>query len=343
MTDEQIQQLIERGGLPDGDGETELVSTHISWVILTKTHAYKIKKPVHFSFLDFSTLRARKYYCEQELSLNRRLAHDMYLDILPVRAGEQGPVLAKAGGRVIDYALRMRRLDSSRQMHHMLERGAVTAGQVDSLADQMIAFHRSVQVVKDAFDLNSWRSTYNDLAVVLDHAIDWELAETARTIERAIALSDGFLDAYGDRMLERQAEGWVVNGHGDLHARNIFLTDPPAIFDCIEFSEELRHLDVLNEIAFFCMDMDVFERSDLGDRFFRRYTASIRCLDRPEDEYLFQYFKLYRCNVRLKVNGLEAAQSGLNEENRSTIEHYTQLMQLYISNLSHANGRERVV
>ena len=133
----------------------------------------------------------------------------------------------------------------------MLERGAVTFGQVDSLADQMIAFHRSVQVVKDAFDLNTWRNTYNDLEVILDHAREWQLAETARTIERAIALSDDFLDTYGDRMLERQAEGWVVNGHGDLHARNIFLTDPPAIFDCIEFSEELRHLDVLNEIAFF--------------------------------------------------------------------------------------------
>jgi len=343
MTDEHIRQLIKGDGLPDADGDTELVSTHISWVILTKTHAYKIKKPVHFSFLNFSTLEARKYYCEQELYLNRRLASDMYLDILPVYEGEEGPVLAKAEGPIMDYALRMRRLDSSRQMHHLLERDAVDREQVGALADQMISFHRSVQVVKNAFDLDTWRSTYNDLEVILDHVNEWQLDDTARTIERAISLSDAFLRKYGDRMLERQSEGWVVNGHGDLHARNIFLTDPPAIFDCIEFSEELRHLDVLNEIAFFCMDMDVFERPDLGAHFFQRYTAAIQCLAKPEDEHLFQYFKLYRCNVRLKVNGLGAAQSGLTSENRATIDHYTWLMKQYVATLSRTNGPNGVV
>ncbi len=343
MTDQQIRHLIDRGGLPDADPDTALVSTHISWVILTRDHAYKIKKPVHFSFLNFSSLEARRYFCEQELSLNRRLAPDMYLNIVPVYQGPDGPVLAKAEGRVIDYALRMRRLDSSRQMDQLLEQGEVVPDQIDALADQMIAFHRSVQVVKNAFDLRTWRNTYNDLEVILDQVHDWGLEETARTIERAISLSDAFLEKYGERMLERQEEGWVVNGHGDLHARNIFLTDPPAIFDCIEFSEELRHLDVLNEIAFFCMDMDVFDRPDLGERFFRRYTASIPCLAKPEDELLFRYFKLYRCNVRLKVNGLGATQSGLTTENRSTIDHYTRLMQQYVSILSHANGPETVV
>ena len=95
MTDEQIHQLIKRGGLPDA----ELVSTHISWVILTKTYAYKIKKPVHFSFLDFSTLQARKYFCEQELALNRRLAYDMYLDILPVYNDEKRSRYSESPGR----------------------------------------------------------------------------------------------------------------------------------------------------------------------------------------------------------------------------------------------------
>jgi len=343
MTDQHIHQLIELGGLPNTDAECELISTHISWVILTDAFAYKIKKPVHFSFLNFSTLEARKYYCEQELLLNRRLAPDMYLDIQPVYLGAKGPVLATGKGDPIDYALRMRRMDSNQQMHHLLEAGTVSEGQIDALADQMITFHRSVQVVKDAFDLHTWRNTYNDLEVILDDVRAWHLDGTARVIEQAITLSDAFLDKYGDRMLSRQAEGWVVNGHGDLHARNIFLTDPPAIFDCIEFSDELRQLDVLNEIAFFCMDMDVFDRPDLGERFFRRYTSDIKCLASPEDEHLFQYFKLYRCNVRLKVNGLEATQSGLQDENRSTIEHYTRLMERYVSNLSPINGPERVV
>ncbi|NRB62364.1 MAG: hypothetical protein HRU40_04910 [Saprospiraceae bacterium] len=335
MTNVQINSLLQQWS---EDTQVQLIHTHISWVILTKAFAFKVKKPLSFSFLDYSTLAVRKHYCEQELYLNRRLAPDMYLDVLPiVQQGDQYLINANAG-TVIDYTLKMNRMDDAKQMNRLLLSGGVTLNHIDRLVDQVVTFHRNAEVIREDFDPKSWQRTFNDIAVMLPLFQKLKLNESISKIKEGIALSDQFLKTYGHHFSWRQQNGWVIDGHGDLHAKNIFLTSPLVIFDCIEFSKELRVLDVLNEIAFFCMDMDAFDRTDLGNRFLQRFTSSIPCLNSALDRLLFIYFKLYRSNIRLKVNGLRLVQNENDTNCLNQIRRYTHLFSTYMGQLRYAGG-----
>lgn len=339
MTEAHIQSLLNSMSKSEGHGAVRLISTHISWVILTHDYAYKIKKPISFSFLDFSDLESRQFYCQREWHLNRRLAPQMYLDVIPViQSGQHFFLDQQREGTVVDYALKMHRMDTSRQMDLLLEANQVQTEQIDQLADQVVVFHQHAEVIPDAFHLNTWQQTFNDLSAILPMARASNLHQTARVIEDGIDRSNRFLQEYGEHFLKRQEAGWIIDGHGDLHAKNIFLTDPPVIFDCIEFSDELRQLDVLNEVAFFCMDMDAFDKPQFGERFLERYSTAIPCLEHPKDELLFNYFKLYRCNVRLKVNGLALAQTGDQGAFLEQVDRYTHLFGVYLDRLSTASG-----
>lgn len=315
MDTAQLEQMVAYA-FPGSTSSPELISTHISWVILTDQFAYKIKKPVHFSFLDFSTLERRRHFCQQELELNRRLAPDIYLDLQEIRHTPAGPRIGAPQGELIDYAVRMKRIDSSKQMNLMLEEDAVTHDHLFAVARQIVRFHRERSPLRNVIDLNNWRHTFNDLEAIQRIVNEWGMSDTADLIARGLQFSDRFLARHGQRLLDRESEGWVIEGHGDLHAKNIFLTDPPVVFDCIEFSKELRQLDVLNEIAFFCMDMDAFGQEALGRVFLQAYLEQIPCMPKAEDRLIFDYFKLYRANVRLKVNGLRGKQASSPEDIR---------------------------
>lgn len=332
----QVEQIVEQKAFPDSAHSPELLSTHISWVILTDHFAYKIKKPVQFSFLDFSTLERRQYFCQQELTLNRRLAPDVYLDLQQIHDTPAGPRIDAGEGEVIDYAVRMKRIDGSKQMNLLLEQDAVTSDHITALTDQIVQFHRNLPTLKNVVDLNDWRHTFNDLELIRETVINWGMSDTADIITRGLQFSDRFLERHGQRLLDREQEGWVVEGHGDLHAKNIFLTDPPVVFDCIEFSEELRQLDILNEIAFFCMDMDALHQPALGRLFLQLYLGQIPCMPQAEDRLIFDYFKLYRANVRLKVNSLRGKQASSTEDIRqwkAQVRTYSVLFHDYLAKL----------
>ena len=337
MNEKQIRRLVDSRAFPGaGAGKVEWLETHISWVILSEDFAYKIKKPVRFSFLDFSTLDKRRHYCQRELELNGRLTTGLYRQVLPIRRSENGPAIGTEAGEVIDYALQMKRLDNNRQMNILLEKGKGTEEDMRKLARQLAVFHAYTDIIDRPVNIQEMINTFEDLLDERDF-IGQQLGEyAARRIDEGCDFAANFLHRHAGRLQERADRGLVVDGHGDLHSKNIFLLDDPVIFDCIEFNDRFRQLDVLNEIAFFCMDLNFYGRNDLEEYFLRHYLRELPCIAGDEDWQIFHYFKLFRANVRLKVNALSALQTEDEQERKrclDQVEEYFLLFKTYFSRL----------
>src|SRR6185312_1633018 len=248
MTSEQIDRLVKDGQFADRRSLPELIETHISWVVLCDNYAYKIKKPLHYSFLDFSTLDKRKYYCEREIDLNKRLTEDIYLDVAPVqeKEGLYSVILSgdSAQGTTIEFAVRMKKLDRNRQMDVLLLHNKVTGTHITSLAEKIAAFHKRTDIIykKDCWDLHV---KYNDLAAEIPYLQQYsgEAGEDgAGIINRAIDCSNTFMERHHHLLVGRLEAGYFRDCHGDLHSRNIFLLPSPEPFDCIEFNDEYRQI-----------------------------------------------------------------------------------------------------
>ena len=304
MTPLQIAGLLDQYEARHPGDRPKLVETHISWVLLARNEVFKIKKPLQFSFLDFSTLEKRKYFCEQEVLLNRRLAPEMYLGVVPIREGQGPDTQGEGQGPVVEYAVWMRRMDETRQLDRLLEQGGVTPADMVSLARMVAAFHTEAEVVAGAEDWQEIYREFEDLRSVLP-VLESCLGTGARDlVVWVLEASEPFLKGLGARIEARKRAGFVRDGHGDLHCRNIFMTRPPVIFDCLEFSDELRTLDVLSEIGFLCMDLERYGRKDLPAAFLKEYLRHFPCMDYEEDRCLFEFYKMYRANVRIKVTAL---------------------------------------
>ncbi len=335
MTSEKIHQLIGSNSFYKNYGTAKLVETHISWVLLAGHFVFKIKKPHHYSFLDFSTLEQRKHFCQRELDLNRRLADSMYLKVVPITEHKGVPEINGQAGEIIDYAVKMKRMDETRQMNLLLKKGEVTHMHLDQLAQQIAAFHKKANRIKEAPDKKSMQADFADILSVEKFIIKNIGRSPGKKISEAVRMSATFLDTHFDRILERHQQGLMVDGHGDLYSQNIFLpeTEAPVIFDCIEFSDHLRELDVLNELGFFCMDLDYYDRRELATYFLEKYNKENPCLFGPADVAIFRYFKLYRANVRAKVGALKAIQ--MQEGNQlqqqlDFVKDYLSLMEEYM-------------
>lgn len=303
MTRSEVEGIVQRGAFPEGCISSRLVETHISWVILTPKFAFKLKKPVRFDFLDFSTLALRRKYCKEELALNRRLAPDTYLDVMSV--GFQHGQLQIGGNleTVVDFAVWMRRENDGLQLDRLLQQNKVMPQDLIQLAHQLAAFHRQYALRRPHFEPTELEAQFADLfrhEKALIAAVDDDSA--ANYLSQMRHSMPIFIKRHAARLVERARMGFWVDGHGDLHSHNIILTQPPVVFDCIEFDPLLRRLDVLNELAFLCMDFDFHGRPDLSAAFLDFYKAKHPCMELPEDEQLFVFFKAYRANVRLKVD-----------------------------------------
>lgn len=337
MTTKEINLLHRDLYIKYGPQWVDLITTHASWVLLTPEFAYKIKKPVQFSFLDYSTLEKRRAACHEELRLNQRLTTDMYLSVVAIREQKARYTLEPENGDLVDYALQMKRMDPKRQMDLLLAADQVSQQQVVAIAEQLAPFHQNAERRYDVVDLPLLKDQFNDIKVIIPFLQQHFPKEAVAIISESIQLSNQFLEQHINRLLERQAKGWVIDGHGDLHSRNIFLMEDPVIFDCIEFNEDFRLMDILNEIAFFCMDLHFFGRQDLAAHFLQHYLKLIPCIEHIEDWNIFHYFKLYRANVRLKVNGLNAMQAPSEQELQTmllTVKAYLKLYRYYLKALS---------
>ncbi len=282
--------------------------THISWVLLTGRDAYKIKKAVDLGFLDFSSLAARDFYCSEELRLNRRLAPELYLDVVSIGGSAEQPVLDKKPA--IEYAVHMRRFAQSGLMDRMLARGRITPAHIDKLAAVIADFHNSLPPAardspfcRTAAIEKAAAQNFEQLPQLLSAARDLAML---KTVSKASALE---FSACEPLFQQRAAAGCVRECHGDLHLGNIVLLgDMPTPFDGIEFNAALRWIDVISEISFPVMDLLQHGQLQLAWRLLNAYLEITG--DYPGCGVL-RFYLAYRAMVRSKIAAIRAGQRGI--------------------------------
>lgn len=316
----QLVSALRDAAMANVNERVALIETHISYVLLTGRVAYKIKKAVNLGFLDFRSLEARRHYCEEELRLNRRFAPKVYLDVVPITGSIEAPVIGGEGA-IIEYAVKMREFAQDALASRLLVRGALTVTDVDALAVKVAAAHASAGVV--AGD-GPFGAPGNVLAVALRN-----FTETRPLLESEAEHAD--LDAlarwakceYACRaaaMLRRRDLGFVRECHGDLHLGNIACVDGElTIFDCIEFDEEMRWIDVMSEVAFTVMDLRNRGRPDFAHRFLNAYLEITGDYD---GLCVLRFYLVYRALVRAKITRLRAAQLTVGEAKTAVLAQY---------------------
>jgi len=283
------------------------LETHISWVILTGSYAYKIKKPVNLGFLDFTSLAARRHYCDEELRLNRRLAPDIYLETIAITGSPQQPVIGGSGPG-IEYAVKMREFPQSALLDSALARGEVSVTTIQALAHRIATFHAALTPAAMTADAAAAAA----LAPALDNFRKMlPLLDAPADIAALNAVRDWTQREHQARSLqfgERGPAGRVRECHGDLHLGNIALLGGAAMpFDCIEFNPALRWMDVISEAAFLLMDLEAHGRRDLAYVFLNSYLEA-------SGDYagvaVLPFYLVYRAVVRAKIGLIRAAQHG---------------------------------
>jgi aminoglycoside phosphotransferase family enzyme len=296
---ELIKALLEPEAYPEPPLTVELVQTQISYVFLAGEYVYKVKKPVDMGFLDYTTLEKRRYYCDREVELNRRLCADTYLGVVPV-IRDRGRYIMGGKGEAIEYAVRMRRLPQDTMMDVMLVKSKVNKKMVEDVAKTVADFHQRANtsaeitaiggidaVIKNTSE--NFEQTDKYFGVIIE-------PETYRHIK---TYTEDFIKVNAALFHKRMDEGRVRDCHGDLHAAHIcFLKNGICIFDCIEFIDRLRYTDVVADIAFLAMDLDHYGRSDLADIFVKAY---VKTSGDKELLKLLNFYKCYRAYVRGKV------------------------------------------
>ncbi len=316
MNKEQVEYMMNYCTFPDICNEPVLIETHISWIVLTDNFAFKIKRPVKFSFLDFSSPEKRKFYCHQEIKLNRRTAPEMYLNVVSVTKQMAGMAKAKEDKEVIDYAVQMKRMDNNFEMDKMLANDEVTEKHIDKLAEKVARFHKKVRMLKNAFATLKFQERFADIQKLSTFLSEKSGAEWETRINESVQKSFNYLNSIRNLSNQRIITGFHKNCHGDLNASNIFLYDDPVIFDCIEFNSDFRRIDILNDIAFLCVDLDFFGKHDFSDRFYNKYHEYYGVEEDPESRRLFTYYKSYRASIRAKVTLLDIKENPGNEDEK---------------------------
>jgi len=305
MNRNEILDLMTKGLFEGKPLNGMLEETNISWVILGEEFVFKIKKPVKLTFLDYSTLELRKLNCEKELELNRRFS-PIYLSVHPIIKSKGKWFIGEEEGEIVDYAVCMEKMESDKRMDLLLGKNKVKGEQVILLAKRVAEFHLGARVIKKEIDIDIFYGIFNDLESVSEIAGQSLDQNYVQDIASLISWSDAFIKEHFPRFQKRMRDDFFRDVHGDLHGRNIFLYEEPIIFDCIEFEESFRQIDVLYEVAFICMDLENFGRKDFSDIFLKAYLNEFDCMADVEDKQIFQYYKCLRANIRAKVNLLDA-------------------------------------
>jgi uncharacterized protein len=330
MDIQQVHALIDKRSLPGRCNNMQLKETHISWIVLSDDYAFKIKRPVRFSFVDFSTLASRKHFCQEELRLNKRLAPDMYLDVLPLtdKMMDEGP---GPDENIIDYAVQMKRMDDQKEMDKLLMSGNVTESQITNLAVKIADFHRKAETVRKESETDNLFRLFADIGSEISFLKEHLSVTRVKKIGDCIDGAGKYLRENEYLINDRIDSGLYRDGHGDLNSSNIFLYDDPVIFDCIEFDPEFRRIDIFNEIAFLLTDLDFFGREDLSELLLKNYCKSFNTMINREEMRLLNFYKSYRANVRAKVTLLKVGDenSGKNSDDIKDALKYLDLMETY--------------
>jgi len=309
----------------------ELIETHISWVILTGKFAYKIKKPINLGFVDFSTLKKRKFYCEEELRLNRRLAPNIYLDVIPISGSAENPALT-GKEKAFEYAVKMKQFSQNMQLDHVLARNELRQDMVDSFADLIAQFHQHIETANSASDFGKPKQVYQpvkeNFIQIREHISDKLKIDLLSKIEQ---WTEDTFNEIKKHFTKRKEKGFIRECHGDLHLRNLaWHNNKPLAFDCLEFNENFRWIDVVSEVAFLIMDFDVHNQPELAQHFLNKY---LELTGDYEGCSVLRFYLVYRVMVRAKVDAIRAAQAGISQqeadEANAEIDNYLQLALTY--------------
>lgn len=309
-----INALRNPGLYPHPVEKVVLLETHISSVLLAGDYAYKLKKPYDLGFLDFTTLPARKHYCEEELRLNRRFSPDLYLEVLPIGGSHEAPRLG-GDGPVIEYAVKMRRFPAASLLSEVLARGGLELGQIDALAHDVAELHGRVDVAPPQSPFGTPQSIHAHAAQNFAQIRPLLASDAQRDELNALAhWTENTFQRLEATFAQRQRDGFVRECHGDMHAGNMVLIDGRIrLFDCIEFNQAFRWIDVMSEVAFFVMDMISHDRADLGYRFLNAYLEQTGDY---EGLAVLRYYLAFRAVVRAKVAAMGGSQQGIGETER---------------------------
>jgi aminoglycoside phosphotransferase family enzyme/predicted kinase len=297
-----IDELLAESAFPHPVTQVIKRETHISWVILTGEYAYKIKKPMRLDFIDTTLLSARKAMCEQEVSLNRRLAADLYLGVVAITRDANG-VRIEGTGEIIEYAVKMLEFPESQELCSLLDCGDVDMPEIVDLAERLAEFHRiaprPAASPEFTFTEHLRNAALGNLASLLSHL------DTIEGLSQLGLLIDWTHDELHDLLPTlrlRERFGFIRECHGDLHARNIVRWHGKLLpFDCMDFDPKLRWIDVMNDVAFLVMDLVSHDRSDLAYAFLNRYLEITGDYDGLR---LLPFYAIYRALVRAMVDSM---------------------------------------
>lgn len=290
--------------------------THISKVFLTGTYVYKIKKPVNLEFLDFTTLAKRRHFCEQEVILNRRLTHNVYLDIVPITFKDGRYYLSGLGGPV-EYAVKMRQLPEDLSMVRLLRRGGIDKGALQELARILAGFYGQAPTGGHINTFGSWESVranceenFRQTEMFAGRILDERMFQIVRSATRS------FLRRWQELFEHRIEMDKIRDCHGDLRSGHVYFTDEIQILDCIEFNERFRYGDIASDLAFLAMDLDYEGYPQIAHSLLKAYVGHTR----DQDVFvLLDFYKCYRAFVRVKVNCFRLQEGNLVETERGRL------------------------
>lgn len=296
-TADKVAFLGAPANYPDTTSRVELIETHRSWVFLTDRHAYKFKKPVRLSFLDFSTLELRLENCREEVRLNRRLAPDIYLGVVALVRTKGGRLALEGEGEVVEWLVKMKRLPADSMLDRALASGSVADDDVRRFTGVLSRFYADAESVE--MDPASWyHSTAGKVLANRDTLLDPKFRLPERAVQTVTEGLSGFLEIHGDRLTNRAMVGRIVEGHGDLRPEHVCLTDPPVFIDCLEFSRPLRILDPADELAYLAIECEMLGAPFIGRVAFDCYREVTG--DDP-DPGLIDFYKSDQAMLRAKL------------------------------------------
>ena len=328
-----IEDLQNPASLPDKTEGVSVVQTHISVVFVADDVVYKVKKPVDFGFLDFSTLEKRQYYCQQEVALNRRLSQDIYLDVFPVMFDGKTHTLKQGAGVVVEYGVKMRRIPDDRLMKSVFNRNELSDRHLEKIARVLAEFHLNAATSDEIAEFGKPErfkvNTDENFDQVEKYIGTTILKDEFDTISR---WTEDFYAENQDLFLKRIEEGRIRDCHGDLHMEHICFTENLSIIDCIEFNERFRYSDSLADIAFLLMDLEYHDGENYSKPLWDAYKKDV---GENDVDSLLTFYKVYRAFVRGKVTSFQLDDAAISAEKKEeavqTSGRYFKLAYSYLS------------
>ncbi|OGP91000.1 MAG: hypothetical protein A2157_00530 [Deltaproteobacteria bacterium RBG_16_47_11] len=293
-----LKALLDPEIYPDRPPVIKVIETHISLLFLTGNHVYKVKKPVDFGFLDFTTLEKRKFFCEQEVKLNRRLSPAIYLGVVKITK-EGNRIHLEGKGEPVEYAVKMKQIPEEKLMDKLLEKKQVTPKMIEAISEKLVQFYFAAEtndVIKSFARPGRVKQDTDENFEQTERYIDVTIPRGV--YEEVKNKTNDFFRTNGKIFQQRIASDRIRDCHGDLRLEHIFWGDEISIIDCIEFNQRFRYTDVAADIAFLVMDLDYHGREDLSEGLIRAYVGESGDLELME---VLDFYKCYRAYVRGKV------------------------------------------